>query len=83
MSAALFSLLASNWQAIAGAAGAAMAVLAIYMKGRNSALAKAKLEDLQSANQILKDGFHARQTADNASRGAGTGRMPGDGWERK
>ena len=83
MSAAILSLLASNWQAIAGVAGAAFAALALYFKGRSDAAAKAKLADLQSANKILKDGFHARETADNASRNAGTGGLPDDGWRRK
>ena len=57
------SLIAANWQAIAGVFAMIGAALGLYAKGRSDAKAKAKLEDITHANTIRKDGADARDRA--------------------
>lgn len=73
----LLSLLAPVWRWIAAAGAAVAAIGAIYLKGRQDAKAKAKLEDLHDANDIRSKGAAARDSA------AAGGLRQDDGWERK
>lgn len=71
------SLIAANWQAIAGVFAMIGAALGLYAKGRSDAKAKAKLEDITNANEIRREGAAAR------NRAADSGLREDDGWERK
>ena len=74
------SLIAANWQAIAGVFAMIGAALGLYAKGRSDAKAKAKLEDITHANQIRRDGAQAR---DRAAADVAAGRvLDKDKWQR-
>ena len=74
------SLIAANWQAIAGVFAMIGAALGLYAKGRSDAKAKAKLKDITDANRIRKDGADARaRAAADIARG---GLHSDDGWKR-
>ncbi len=69
------ALLLANWQAIAGFAAMLFGALGLYLKGRGDAKAKAKLEDLENANSIRKDGADAR---DRVAASVASGRLHDD-----
>ena len=74
------SLIAANWQAIAGVFAMIGAALGLYAKGRSDAKAKAKLKDITDANQIRRDGAQAR---DRAAADVAAGRvLDKDKWQR-
>jgi hypothetical protein len=75
----ILGMLAPYWQQIIGGIAAILGALGIYAKGRSDAKQKAKLDDLETANNIRKQGADARASVDSSPDGL---RKP-DGFERK
>lgn len=74
------SLIAANWQAIAGVFAMIGAALGLYAKGRSDQKAKAELKDIANANTIRKAGADAR---DRAAADVAAGRvLEKDKWQR-
>lgn len=71
----ILSLLAANWQAVAGLGAAILAGLGLYAKGRSDQKIKTELKDVRDAIQIHKDGAAARAGVD-------PDRMRSDGFRR-
>ena len=78
MTALITSLIAANWQAIAGVFAMIGAALGLYAKGRSDAKAKAKLEDITHANEIRRGGAAARASVDTSPERL----RQSDGWKR-
>lgn len=76
MIALLSGALAPFWGWIAGAVAALAGITTIYLKGRADAAAKAKVKDLQNANEIRKAGADARNASD------ASGLRDSDGFKR-
>ncbi len=72
------SLIAANWQAIAGVFAMIGTALGLYAKGRSDAKAKAKLEDITNANEIRRGGAAARASVDTSPERL----RQSDGWKR-
>lgn len=58
------SILAANWQAVAGIGAAILAAFGLYAKGRSDQKTKTELKDVRDAIKIHKDGAAARAGVD-------------------